>query len=124
MNKYLLLGFSVLIFCTVGQGLICNVCNFKVGSVCLSSDDPCRTREGQQCETTRVYKGSLKLFTKHDCSKLTELCNKTEQRDDVFDLNYNRTCCTFDLCNGGTVGQPSLTLFTGLSLALGWWLTR
>ncbi|XP_058024214.1 lymphocyte antigen 6 complex locus protein G6c-like [Ahaetulla prasina] len=124
MNKYLLLSFSVLIFCAVGHCLICNVCKFKVGSVCINSDDPCRAKEGQQCETTKVYTGSLKLFTKQDCSKMTELCNKTEQRDDVFDMHYNRTCCTFDLCNGGTLSQPSLTLFTGLSLALGLWLTR
>ncbi|XP_026546050.1 lymphocyte antigen 6 complex locus protein G6c-like [Notechis scutatus] len=123
MNKYLLLGFSVLIFCTVAQGLICNVCKFKVGRVCIRSDDPCRTNEGQQCETTKVYTGRLELFTKHDCSKMTELCNRTEQRDDVFDMTYNRTCCTTDLCNGGMISQPSLTLFTGLSLALGWWLT-
>ncbi|KAG8127710.1 hypothetical protein E2320_014604, partial [Naja naja] len=80
------------------QGLICHVCKFKVGSVCISSDKPCRTNEGQH--------------------QMTELCNRTEQRDDVFDMNYNRTCCTTDLCNGGTISQPSITPFTGLSLAL------
>ncbi|ETE60807.1 hypothetical protein L345_13449, partial [Ophiophagus hannah] len=66
--------------------------------------------------STRGMSGSLKLFMKHDCKKMTELCNRTEQRDDVFDMNYNCTCTT-DLCNRETISQPSNTLSTGLSLA-------
>ncbi|XP_061475278.1 lymphocyte antigen 6 complex locus protein G6c-like [Rhineura floridana] len=124
MNKYLLLGFSVLAFCTVAQGLMCKVCKFKVGKLCFKSDEPCQAKEDQQCETTKVYTGSLMLFTKHDCNKVPNLCNKTEQRDDVFDMSYNRTCCSQDFCNGGVANIPSLPLFTGLSLAVGWWLAH
>uniref|UniRef100_A0A670HUG5 UPAR/Ly6 domain-containing protein n=1 Tax=Podarcis muralis TaxID=64176 RepID=A0A670HUG5_PODMU len=64
------------------------------------------------------------LFTKHGCGKYSELCNKTEQRDNVFDMNYNRTCCNYDLCNGAAMTNPSLPFFAGLSLALGWWLAH
>ncbi|XP_053235388.1 lymphocyte antigen 6 complex locus protein G6c-like [Podarcis raffonei] len=124
MNKYLLLGFSVLIFCSVAQGLMCKVCKFKVGDLCFDSDEPCKADEGQYCETTKVYTGRIKLFTKHGCGKYAELCNKTEQRDNVFDMNYNRTCCNFDLCNGAAATNPSLPFFAGLSLALGWWLAH
>ncbi|XP_060094206.1 lymphocyte antigen 6 complex locus protein G6c-like [Heteronotia binoei] len=124
MNRFLLLGFAALLFCTVAQGLICKVCKFKVGYLCFSSDDPCVAEEGQHCETTRVYSGKLMLFTRHGCNKHKELCNLTEQRDNVFDMSYNRTCCNYDLCNGGIVSGPSLPLLAGLSLALGSWLAR
>ncbi|XP_044281392.1 ly-6/neurotoxin-like protein 1 [Varanus komodoensis] len=124
MSKYLLLGFSILIFCTVAQSLVCKVCKFKVGSLCFKDDEPCIAKEGHFCETTKVYTGNLMLFTKHGCTKHTELCNKTEQRDNIFDMSYNRTCCAFDLCNGGFAGNPSSPLLAGLSLALGWWLAH
>ncbi|XP_053151023.1 lymphocyte antigen 6 complex locus protein G6c-like [Hemicordylus capensis] len=124
MNKFLLLSFSVLLFCTVAQGLVCKVCKFKVGKLCFASEDPCKADYGQYCESTKVYTGHLMLFSKHGCGKMPELCNKTEQRDNVFDMSYNRTCCNYDLCNGGVISNPSLPLLAGLSLVLGWWLTH
>nr|XP_056722950.1 lymphocyte antigen 6 complex locus protein G6c [Euleptes europaea] len=124
MNKFLLLGLAGLLFCTVAQGLVCKVCKFKVGALCFHSADPCVADEGQYCETTRVYSGKIRLFSKHGCTKHTGLCNMTEQRDSVFDMNYNRTCCNFDLCNGGIVSHPSIPLLAGLSLALGSWLAH
>ncbi|XP_054833818.1 lymphocyte antigen 6 complex locus protein G6c-like [Eublepharis macularius] len=124
MNKFLLVGFFALLFCAVAQGLVCKVCKFKVGSLCFSSDDPCKAEENQLCETTKVYTGRLMLFTRHGCTKHTALCNMTEQRDDVFDMNYNRTCCNHDLCNGGIGSNPSLPLLAGLSLAMGMWLAH
>uniref|UniRef100_A0A6J0SAH4 Lymphocyte antigen 6 complex locus protein G6c n=1 Tax=Pogona vitticeps TaxID=103695 RepID=A0A6J0SAH4_9SAUR len=123
-SKCLFLGLSLLLFCSVAQGLVCKVCKFKVGTLCFKSDDPCRAKEGQYCETTKVYTGHIMLFTKHGCSKHAELCNKTEQRDNVFDMNYNRTCCNYDLCNGGIVSNPSLPFLAGISMALGWWLAH
>ncbi|XP_048346873.1 lymphocyte antigen 6 complex locus protein G6c-like [Sphaerodactylus townsendi] len=73
---------------------------------------------------TRVYTGKLMLFTKHGCTQHTGLCNLTEQRDSVFDMNYNRTCCNYDLCNGGIVSNPSWLFLSGLSMALGSWLAH
>ncbi|XP_042309864.1 lymphocyte antigen 6 complex locus protein G6c-like [Sceloporus undulatus] len=99
MNKYLLLGFSVLLLCATAQALVCRVCKYKVGSVCLRSTEPCRASDGQFCEITRVYSGNLLLAQKHGCGQYAELCNKTEERDSVFKMTYKRTCCNFDLCN-------------------------
>ncbi|XP_066469509.1 lymphocyte antigen 6 complex locus protein G6c [Tiliqua scincoides] len=121
MNK-ILLGFSVLLFCAAAQGLVCNVCKFKMGKLCLNTEEPCKAKPGEFCETTRVYSGTLNLFTKYGCSSMPELCNKTEQRDNIFDVSYNRTCCSNDLCNGGIINNPSLPFLSGLTLALGWWL--
>uniref|UniRef100_A0A8D0DJ83 Uncharacterized protein n=1 Tax=Salvator merianae TaxID=96440 RepID=A0A8D0DJ83_SALMN len=42
--------------------------------------------------------------------------------DNAFDMSYNRTCCNFDLCNGGTTYSSSFQFLAGLSLAIGWWL--
>ncbi|XP_008119928.1 lymphocyte antigen 6 complex locus protein G6c [Anolis carolinensis] len=124
MNKCLLLGFSVLVLSTVAQGLVCKVCKFKFGGVCYNSDDPCRAEHGQFCETTKVYSGHIRLFTKYGCTKSAELCNTTERRDNVFDMSYNRTCCDSDLCNGGVVSNPSFPLLAGLGMALGWWVAH
>ncbi|KAJ6609611.1 hypothetical protein lerEdw1_015239 [Lerista edwardsae] len=111
-------------FSLTAQGLVCKVCKFKLGDLCIKSEEPCKAKEGQSCETTHVYTGTLKLFSKHGCSEMPELCNKTEERDNVFGMNYNRTCCNFDLCNGGIPSIPSLPFVSGLSLALGWWLSH
>ncbi|XP_077187378.1 lymphocyte antigen 6 complex locus protein G6c-like [Paroedura picta] len=125
MNKFLLLGFAALFFCTVAQGLLCKVCSFKVGALCFSSDKPCIAKEGQHCENTEVYSGKLMFFTRQDCNHHRELCNMTEQRDNIFDVSYNRTCCNHeDFCNGGIVSDPSLPLIAGLSLVLGSWLAH
>ncbi|XP_044281391.1 prostate and testis expressed protein 4-like [Varanus komodoensis] len=99
MNKYFLLGFSALLFCTAVQGLVCRVCHYKVGSLCFRSGEPCRAGAGQYCETTKVYSGELPLYKTHGCGKFAELCNKMERRDSAFRMAYERTCCNTNLCN-------------------------
>ncbi|XP_032997535.1 lymphocyte antigen 6 complex locus protein G6c-like [Lacerta agilis] len=99
MNKCLLLGFSLLLFCTVAEGLVCRVCKYKVGKLCLLTGDPCKASEGQFCETTKVYAGELFLFKRYGCGTYAELCNRTERRENAFNMAYERTCCDTDLCN-------------------------
>ncbi|XP_060094205.1 lymphocyte antigen 6 complex locus protein G6c-like [Heteronotia binoei] len=100
MNKILILGFSALLFYAVAEGLMCRVCKYKFGPWCAMSYDPCEAKEGQYCETTKVYAGDLYMFTKYSCGKYAELCNKTEQRDNIWRTKYDRSCCNSDLCNG------------------------
>ncbi|KAJ6652725.1 hypothetical protein lerEdw1_010948 [Lerista edwardsae] len=100
MNKWILLSFSVLLFCTVAQGLVCKVCKYKLGNICLASRAPCQAEQGQYCETTDVYAGRFPLFTQYGCGKYSELCNRTEDRDNTWQTRFKRTCCNFDLCNG------------------------
>ncbi|XP_060617051.1 lymphocyte antigen 6 complex locus protein G6c-like [Anolis sagrei] len=99
MNKYLLLGFSVLLLCATAQSLVCRVCKYKLGTLCFKSDEPCRAKEGQLCETTEVYSDRVLLFKTHGCGKYAELCNRTEERDNAFKVSYKRSCCDADLCN-------------------------
>nr|XP_056701056.1 lymphocyte antigen 6 complex locus protein G6c-like [Euleptes europaea] len=100
MNKFLLLGFSALLFSAVAEGLMCKVCKYRMGSLCWASGDPCLADEGQFCETTRVYAGDFLMYTKYGCGKYAELCNKTENRDNALRTSYRRSCCNVDLCNG------------------------
>ncbi|XP_072845185.1 uncharacterized protein C9orf57 homolog [Pogona vitticeps] len=99
MNKYLLVGFSLLLLSTIAEGLVCNVCRYKLGTVCFRSDEPCQASEGQYCETTEVYMGQMMLYKKNGCGKLAELCDRTEKRDSVFGINFKRSCCNTSLCN-------------------------
>ncbi|XP_061475279.1 lymphocyte antigen 6 complex locus protein G6c-like [Rhineura floridana] len=100
MNKCLLLGFTLLLVCTVAEGLVCKVCKYKIGTLCLKTDDPCQASQGQFCESTKVYAGEILLFKRYGCSKYAELCNKTERRENALKMAYERTCCDTDLCNG------------------------
>ncbi|XP_039211305.1 lymphocyte antigen 6 complex locus protein G6c-like [Crotalus tigris] len=99
MKNFVLLVFSVLLFCTVAQGLVCNVCDVKLGYWCVISGEPCRPEEGQLCEVTEVYLAGFQFFKKYGCGEHRELCGKSEERDTPFKRTYKRTCCDTDLCN-------------------------
>ncbi|XP_024061873.2 lymphocyte antigen 6 complex locus protein G6c [Terrapene carolina triunguis] len=125
MSKVLLLGLSLLLCCALAHGLICRVCEFQVGKLCFHSRSPCKAQGQQVCETTKAYIGKVPLFSKYGCSRTRETCNMTEQKDAVFEVSYNRTCCETDLCNAaGPARAAGLPLLSGLGALLGWWLLK
>ncbi|XP_063148855.1 lymphocyte antigen 6 complex locus protein G6c [Candoia aspera] len=99
MKHFFLLAFSLLLFCTTAQGLVCSVCKFQLGHLCLRTGDPCRAEQGQFCEMTKVYSAGLLLYKRYGCGEHHELCNREEHRDTAFGRTYERTCCNTDLCN-------------------------
>ncbi|XP_070592788.1 lymphocyte antigen 6 complex locus protein G6c-like [Erythrolamprus reginae] len=99
MKNFVLLLFSVLLFGTIAQGLVCNVCKFKIGFLCFKSGEPCKPQDGQLCEVTEVYAAGLLLFKRFGCGEYRELCGRSERRDTPFRRTYKRMCCTTDLCN-------------------------
>ncbi|KYO19145.1 lymphocyte antigen 6 complex locus protein G6c [Alligator mississippiensis] len=122
MRRVLLLGVSLLLSLTLAQGLVCNVCKFKVGSLCFHRKDPCLVMDGQ-CEVIKAYIGHVKLFSKSGCTTNESMaqCNRTQQHDSIFDINYNRTCCPHDLCNGASPSSstpPTRLLLAGLASTL------
>ncbi|CAM4655259.1 unnamed protein product [Lepidochelys olivacea] len=125
MSKVLLLGLSLLLCGALAQGLICRVCKFQVGALCFHSCSPCTPEKDQVCETTKAYIGKVLLFSKYGCSRTREICNMTEQKDTIFEVSYNRTCCETNLCNAaGPTRAAGLPLLSGLGALLGWWLLK
>ncbi|XP_025049844.1 lymphocyte antigen 6B isoform X2 [Alligator sinensis] len=109
-------------FPELAQGLVCNVCKFKVGSLCFHRKDPCTVMDGQ-CEVIKAYIENVKLFSKSGCTTNESMahCNRTQQHDSIFDINYNRTCCPHDLCNGASPSSstlPTRLLLAGLASTL------
>ncbi|XP_044838515.1 lymphocyte antigen 6 complex locus protein G6c-like isoform X1 [Mauremys mutica] len=125
MSNVLLRAVSLLLCCALAHGLICRVCEFQVGRLCFHSRSPCTAQGQQVCETTKAYIGKVPLFSKYGCSRTHETCNMTEQKDAVFEVSYNRTCCESDLCNAaGPPRAAGLPLLSGLGALLGWWLLK
>ncbi|XP_067406899.1 lymphocyte antigen 6 complex locus protein G6c isoform X2 [Emydura macquarii macquarii] len=125
MGKAPLLALSLLLLCGPAEGLVCKVCKFKVGALCFHSGQPCVAEKNQVCDTTKAYIGKVPLFSKYGCSSNLDTCNKTELKDSSFDVSYNRTCCTMDLCNAaGPARAAGLPLLSGLGVLLGWWLLK
>ncbi|KAE8585372.1 hypothetical protein XENTR_v10021294 [Xenopus tropicalis] len=114
----LLLSLSVIIGAIVmASTLTCNVCNFRFLFVCIGSSSTISCTGN--CSLTQTFAGSAPFFSQQACDTNC-VSNTTTQKENVFGLNYVKTCCSTDLCNSGNSAKLSLSL--GLSMLLLWLL--
>ncbi|KAG8448647.1 hypothetical protein GDO86_015648 [Hymenochirus boettgeri] len=70
------------------------------------------------CSLTKTFLGQTSFFSTQKCDSNCVPTNAST--DNVFSLQYTKTCCLTDLCNGGNSAKVSLSL--GLGVFLMWLL--
>ncbi|XP_063794148.1 lymphocyte antigen 6 complex locus protein G6c [Pseudophryne corroboree] len=99
----------------VASALTCNICSFRVFSICLTSSSTAACTGS--CASTRATLGSVSLFSKQACQPN---CTSASSAENTFGFNYTTSCCTTDQCNSGNSMKISSSL--GLGMVLLWLL--
>ncbi|XP_069799838.1 lymphocyte antigen 6 complex locus protein G6c-like [Dendropsophus ebraccatus] len=115
MKTLLCIGFALGLI-AIASALTCKKCEFRAFAFCItgSGSEEC----GGNCSHTRAAFGSFSLFSKQGCAK--ECKEAKNQTDNIFNFQYNTTCCASNMCNSGSSVGFSVSL--GLGMGLLWLL--